>query len=99
YIIKAHLGKNESACRYGGEEFLVFLDGSNLQDLKERSEAIRSSIEGSETKIRRNKVNVTVTIGAAFFPQDGLNIDTLIEISDARLYQGKRSGKNRVVYE
>ncbi|MDD5613917.1 MAG: sensor domain-containing diguanylate cyclase [Candidatus Omnitrophica bacterium] len=99
YIIKAHLGKNEYACRYGGEEFLIFLDGSSQQDLKDRSDAIRRNIESSEIKIRRNKVNVTVTVGAAFFPQDGLNIDSLIEISDARLYRGKRSGKNRVVYE
>jgi len=99
WIIKSGLKKNDLACRYGGEEFLVLLNSDDRDKLIEKAEDIRSSIEKSEIKVRRQVVNITVTIGVAIYPEEEREAGPLIELSDARLYKGKRSGKNRVIYE
>ncbi len=98
-IIKSSLVKEEYACRYGGEEFLILLDGKDKDKIKQRAELIRERIKNSQLRIRRQLVNVTVTIGIAFYPEDGKGSSELIEVSDGMLYRGKRTGKNKVVYE
>jgi len=98
-IIKTSLMKDEYACRYGGEEFLILLNCKDKDRIQQRAELIRQKIENSQLRIRRQLVNVTVTIGIAFYPEDGKDGSELIEVSDGRLYQGKRRGKNQVVYE
>jgi len=99
WMIKSGLKKNEFACRYGGEEFLVLLNSDDRDSLVQRAESMRKNIEKSDIKIRRQIVNITVTIGLAIYPEDKREAQSLIELSDARLYEGKRSGKNIVIYE
>jgi diguanylate cyclase (GGDEF)-like protein len=99
WIIKSGLKKDDIACRYGGEEFLVLLNSGDKADLIERAEIIRQSIEKSGTKVRRQNVNITVTIGMAIYPDEEKEAGSLIELSDTRLYKGKQSGKNRLVHE
>ncbi|MDP8234318.1 MAG: sensor domain-containing diguanylate cyclase [Candidatus Saelkia tenebricola] len=98
-IIRSVLMKEEYACRYGGEEFLILLNVRDKNEFEQRIELIRQTIESSQIRIRRQVVNVTVTIGVAFFPQDGKSTSDLIEASDNRLYKGKRTGKNKIIYE
>jgi diguanylate cyclase (GGDEF)-like protein len=98
-VIRAHLVEEEYPCRYGGEEFLLFLKGRNRENLIQRAELIRGAVEASLLKIRRQLIKVTISIGIAIFPQDGSQIKELIEVADARLYKAKKAGKNRVVYD
>ena len=82
-------------CRWGGEEFLITasaetVDAGILQALKEAVERTPFTYQGQE-------IPVTITVGASFH-QAGQSLDGWIQSADAKLYQGKNSGKNRVVF-
>lgn len=82
--------------RYGGEEFAVVVpqvDGPSLAAMAER---IRASIESLPAPSEGSVV--TVSIGAALFPDDGLDREALFRTADERLYEAKRGGRNRVVW-
>lgn len=94
--IKKHIRKTDIACRYGGDEFLVFLPGANELAARNIAESIRSDIlndfsyseEGEEIKI-------TVSVGVSENRMDD-SFDGLFLRADAALYQAKKTGRNRI---
>lgn len=83
-------------CRYGGEEFSMFLPETSKGKARMVAEDIRKAIKEEVIDLRRTKTNVTVSIGVASFPQDAKVMDGLILKADERLYKAKREGKDRV---
>lgn len=96
-IIRECCGKDRTVCRWGGEEFLVISkdDDSTVHSLLEN---IRASVADQEIVYNDIRHSVTVTIGAARFA-NGQPVDAWITKADDRLYDGKKAGKNRIVYE
>ncbi len=84
-------------CRYGGEEFSMFLPETSKRKARIVAEDIRKTIKEEAIDLRRTKTNVTVSIGVASFPQDTKVMDELILKADERLYKAKHEGKDRVV--
>lgn len=83
-------------CRWGGEEFLVFLKNIDVQQGKTIAERIRVQITENDVQYNDNKLRITMTFGvAASTEADSYN--ELFKLADARLYEGKKSGKNKVV--
>jgi len=84
--------------RYGGEEFLAIISETELEVAAHVAEDIRRQIEAQEcTASDAERINVTVSIGVAeydFHP----DFMRTVEAADQRLYQAKRTGKNRVVW-
>ncbi len=78
--------------RYGGEEFLVVLDGAGPQAAAQVAERIRSTIAE-----HRFNEGVTVSISGGLAVLQGQGIDELVTLADNRLYEAKRSGRNRIV--
>lgn len=83
-------------CRYGGEEFCVLLPDCAKQRAVELAEEIREKIADQTIILRREKTNITVSIGAAAFPKDASNVKELIHKADLALYTAKEKGRNRV---
>jgi diguanylate cyclase (GGDEF)-like protein len=81
--------------RYGGEEFAVILPQIDTPALAAIAERIRSSIEAMPAPADGAKV--TVSIGAAMYPDDGAKPDALFRAADERLYAAKEGGRNRLV--
>jgi diguanylate cyclase (GGDEF)-like protein len=81
--------------RYGGEEFAVILPQLDAPALAAIAERIRSTIEAMPA--RSDGAQVTVSIGAAMYPDDGSAPDALFRAADERLYAAKEGGRNRVV--
>jgi diguanylate cyclase len=81
-------------CRYGGDEFIVFLPNiTNEEDASNASLEILQII--SENYIYRNiEIFCTCSIGIALAPQDGDDLDTLIKKADIAMYHSKDSGRN-----
>ena len=75
--------------RYGGEEFAVIVPQIDTPSLAAIAERIRAGVEAATP--------VTVSIGAAIYPDDAPNVDALFTAADERLYAAKRAGRNRVV--
>ncbi|MFH1414808.1 MAG: sensor domain-containing diguanylate cyclase [Elusimicrobiota bacterium] len=83
--------------RYGGEEIAVILHNISKQKAKDIAERIRISVGAIEFVFDYRKVSVTVTVGAASFPENP-TAEVLIMRADEALYTGKKKGKNRVIF-
>jgi len=91
--------------RFGGEEFVVLLKGTDGDDprsgaravaerIRERIAALRVAVAGpQETAIVEG---LTVSIGGATTSRDGTDLAALLEIADAAMYEAKRAGRNLV---
>ena len=94
-IITAQIRAKDSACRWGGEEFLILVNDS--QDIAvDVANRIRSAIEAYEFNYEGKALHVTITLGVSGY-YSSAKIKTLIEIADKRLYKGKENGRNQVV--
>lgn len=105
--VLAHVGRTmrslvrgeDLACRYGGEEFTIVMPEADADTAQSRAEAIRRAV--TRTSIEHNGRTlgpVTLSIGLAVFPADGVTPEVLFEVADASLYQAKAEGRDRVVH-
>jgi diguanylate cyclase (GGDEF)-like protein len=81
--------------RYGGEEFAVIVPQVDAAPLSAIAERLRANIESLPAP--PDGARVTVSIGAALYPLDGSDREALFKTADARLYEAKELGRNRVV--
>lgn len=86
--------KVDLVCRYGGDEFIVFMPHIDSAD-----EVSKASLEilqlVSENYLYRNiEIFCTCSIGIALAPQDGDDLDILIKKADIAMYHSKDSGRN-----
>jgi diguanylate cyclase (GGDEF)-like protein len=95
-IIKTCLRANDSAYRYGGEEFTVILPETNGDEAKTVAQRIRSSLEAEKYKPVPGKVaRITISIGVTqCYPKEELS--TFIRRADKAMYLSKENGRNRV---
>lgn len=90
-------------CRWGGEEFLLSgeSDGTD-EDARKRAcrklDDIRKSIGNYDFEYEGNRFRITLTMGVSFYGE-GETVEDWVGCADKRLYSGKMSGKNKLVYE
>lgn len=85
--------------RYGGEEFLVVLPETGLENGIKTAERLRKRVSETEIDIGNKKIKITASFGVASFdPQKNreMSTDSLINLADQGLYQAKTEGRNRV---
>jgi diguanylate cyclase (GGDEF)-like protein/PAS domain S-box-containing protein len=88
------------ACRYGGEEFVVLLPHTDLEEALVVAERIRLGVEELEfypvvPGQGQRKARVTVSVGAALYASKG-DMNELVRQADVAMYRAKESGRNRV---
>ena len=87
--IEAATRTGDRAYRYGGDEFAVILPESGRLGADEVAERIRSTVEALRPP--GSSPSVSISIGVACFPEDGVDKDALVETADAALYLAKGS--------
>jgi diguanylate cyclase (GGDEF)-like protein len=94
-----HLRAGDLAGRYGGEEFLLVLPGSNMIGARIAAERIRKALEALVIETDYGPIKVTASFGGASTcgPGCGRLRDALFSRADAALYEAKTAGRNRVV--
>jgi diguanylate cyclase (GGDEF)-like protein len=98
HFLQTHIRGEDLACRYGGEEFLLILTDSSLQDTCKRAEELREGIKALDVRHRGVTLGpVSASLGVAVFPEHGVTADALVRAADAALYQAKAEGRDRVV--
>ena len=96
-LITENVRNVDIVARYGGEELVVLLPETNKEQAVSVAERIRSSVERSVITSEGISVSITVSIGLAFFPAEGIeSTDELLKIADQALYQAKKEGRNCV---
>jgi diguanylate cyclase (GGDEF)-like protein len=85
--------------RYGGEEFIVILNHTDLSQALVYAERIRKEIEllGKLLSNRFLGLSLTVSAGISGYQKTVKNRDTLISLADKALYKAKETGRNKVV--
>ncbi|MBQ7585062.1 MAG: GGDEF domain-containing protein [Desulfovibrionaceae bacterium] len=92
-VLKENIRRTDAAGRWGGEEFLIFLPGSDLKAAKQVAERIRH--EFSAGFKLPNGQEVTCSLGVADYAETSTYMD-FYRLLDAALYRAKQTGKNRV---
>lgn len=83
--------------RYGGEEFLIVLPGSDMENALIRAEELRLAVQLAQIKNGETVLHVTASFGVASdFPFDH-EAEAVIQTVDEALYQAKNSGRNCVI--
>jgi diguanylate cyclase (GGDEF)-like protein len=95
-LLSSHARGSDIVCRYGGEEFLVLLPGTDADFSRSRAEEIRQKAEVLIGHLEGKVVHVTLSIGIAVFPDHGQDRNDVVSKADDALYQSKREGRNRV---
>ncbi len=98
HLIDSQTRQNDIVCRFGGEEFVVFLTQANLVEGQVIAERIRQAIAQYKVNCDMHILSVTVSIGGALV-ETVRGIDTAIRAADVALYRAKKGGRNRVAWE
>ncbi|MBU4541682.1 MAG: sensor domain-containing diguanylate cyclase [Firmicutes bacterium] len=89
-VLKGCTRTNEAVFRLGGDEFLIIMpdieDGTVLQQTRER--LIKSFKD--DFHLVEYPCKIAVSIGSSVFPEDGNNIDALLQIADEEMYADKK---------
>lgn len=92
--LKAHIRKYGFVARWGGEEFLIVLEESEMTEALWVLENLRAAIANLEIPYEDKLIHTTMTIGVV--ANDGSGPDNLLRAVDNVLYEGKSAGRNRV---
>jgi len=94
-ILRSSIREIDYASRFGGEEFLVLLVNTDLEQAANVAERIRLCIENHNFSDDAPGLGVTVSIGIANFRQYNSIQETLMSADD-RMYRAKELGRNRI---
>lgn len=88
------LRETDTVARLGGDEFMIIIP--HIQDHDE----IRPIIERILNTCRRNvgTISISVSIGAAFYPENGTRVSTLMKNADIAMYRAKDAGRDQAAY-
>ena len=96
-LIRGNLRHFDVASRYGGEEFVAYLPETEPAEALVATERLREVLAEHEFRHQDRTIRLTISMGVSHFPEDGRELEPLVQIADERLYRAKREGKNRVV--
>lgn len=96
-LMEKTLGAKGKAGRWGGEEFLIVFPNLNGDEAAGALEELQAKIRSQEIDYNGEKVSLTMTFGLVEYDYKKA-IDHTIKEADDKLYMGKESGRNRVVF-
>ncbi len=93
-IARETIRENDLIIRFGGDEFILLLPNTSINNAKFLASKIINRI--SEYNMT-NEIKFFVSVGVSDYQEKDLNIDDIIIRADNSLYEAKRAGKNRVI--
>ena len=95
-ILTGELRQSDIVARWGGEEFLLLLPGTDSRSASEICEKLRQRIEAHRVICQDRPIRCSLTFGIAEY-RPGRQIEAVIATADRMLYAGKAAGRNRVM--
>ncbi|MGA9047126.1 GGDEF domain-containing protein [Sulfuricurvum sp.] len=97
-LLKKALRDGDRVYRFGGEEFIIILNRTDLEGATLVAERLLSLCRNNKPLFQNQQIAVTLSIGLTKMVE-GDSMDTIIERSDTALYQAKKNGKDRLEME
>lgn len=94
--IQSQLRDTDIVARYGGDEFVVMLPETTCNHAMSVAARIRQTIESTPLMVDGNRVQTTVSIGLAAYPDHGDALQDVMEKADQAMYASKTGGRNRL---
>jgi len=88
--------KGDTAGRYGGEEFVLYLHLADIERSREGAERFRRMIRQIRFPHAGREIAVTASLGVACSPHHGKGVEELLKHADEALYLSKQRGRDRV---
>ncbi len=96
-LVRGCVRESDLCARFGGEEFVVLLNNSNIDNSAEIGEKIRATLEKTPCRSGDVTLNMTISIGVAVVRGAGAgDINEAIDHADRALYEAKNAGRNLV---
>lgn len=97
-FLRLSLRTTDVVARWGGEEFVACMPGSSALDVRAKLEGLLAGYAARDHEHPEiGEIHSTFTIGVASYPTDGTVLAHLIQVSDTRMYMGKRAGRAKVI--
>jgi two-component system, cell cycle response regulator len=93
--VRAEIREVDLAFRHGGEEFVVLLPETDLAGGVAVAERLCAAMRTQPVLLPRGRVDVTVSIGVAVFPEHGATGSAVLQAADDALYAAKAAGRDR----
>jgi two-component system, cell cycle response regulator len=97
-VIQGRIRRDEVFARYGGEEFVIVLPETPLEGASALAENLRERIAEHGFVFQAERIPVTISIGCAQITPPDKTASDLIQHADEKLYEAKRSGRNKVCW-
>lgn len=95
--LKKSFRDSDLICRYGGEEFIVLMQKSDINNSLGKFKQFRAAIADARFNINEHlELAITVSLGLTQIPSGNVCLESLIKQADTALYQAKHSGRNRI---
>jgi diguanylate cyclase (GGDEF)-like protein len=97
-LVKNKVRTNDIVARVGGEEFAVILPEADMHGGEVLAEKLRKLVEAERVVQEGTVIPVTISLGVAEFDPRYETAEQLVKAADEKLYEAKRSGRNRVCH-
>ena len=96
-LISKHIRKETDwVARYGGDEFLICLNNSSAEEAYQIAERIRCKIAELKIRVQDKTIRTTASLGVYTLERTNkLTAEEVIALADNRMYEAKKSGKNK----
>lgn len=95
-VLEMKTRSTDGVYRWGGEEFIIILEGATIDGAKISAERMRQAVMNSVCNFEDKELRVTMSFGCVEI-DNTIPVEENIKIADARLYQAKATGRNKVV--
>ncbi|MDP1536877.1 MAG: GGDEF domain-containing protein [Burkholderiales bacterium] len=95
--IETELRHTDVLARYGGDEFVALLPETAADRAIEVAQRILQAVATEPLEFEGKRIETSVSIGLACYPEDGRSIDAVQARADRAMYLAKEQGRNRVV--
>ena len=95
-LLAGHFCEHSVVTRWGGDEFVVLLPAVSSTHAYDSCTRAIKQIESHPISTAGGELALSASVGLASFPQHGNDVETLLQKSDAAMYQAKTTGKGKV---